>query len=122
MRKNALWNCKNPYQGKDKRVLCVCSAGLLRSPTIAKVLVMNGYNTRSCGCRDYALIQIDNVLIEWADIIIFADKEHKVIVDQDQDISDKEIYILDIPDNYGYDDPDLVKIITTKLHEKGLIK
>ena len=122
MRKNALWNCKNPYQGKDKRVLCVCSAGLLRSPTIAKVLVMNGYNTRSCGCSDYALIQIDNVLIEWADAIIFADKEHKVIVDQDQDISDKEIYILDIPDNYGYADPDLVKIITTKLHEKGLIK
>ena len=69
MRKNALWNCKNPYQGRDKRVLCVCSAGLLRSPTIAKVLVMNGYNTRSCGCRDYALIQIDNVLIEWADIV-----------------------------------------------------
>ena len=122
MRKNALWNCKNPYQGNDKRVLCVSSDGLLRSPIIAKVLVMNGYNTRSCGYRDYALIQIDNVLIEWADAIIFVDKEHKVIVDQDQDISDKEIYILDIPDNYGYDDPELVKIIETKLHEKGLIK
>ena len=122
MRKNALWNCKNPYQGKDKRVLCVCSAGLLRSPTIAKVLVMNGYNTRSCGCRDYALIQIDNVLIEWADIIIFADNEHKAVVDQTQCLSGKDVYILDIPDNYGYGDPELVKIIETKLHEKGLIK
>ena len=25
-------------------------------------------------------------------------------------------------DNYGYSDPELVKIIETKLHEKGLIK
>ena len=122
MRKNALWNCKNPYQGRDKRVLCVCSAGLLRSPTIAKVLVMNGYNTRSCGCRDYALIQIDNVLIEWADIIVFANKKHKDIIDQTQYLNGKKIYILDIPNNYDYDEPDLVKIITTKLHEKGLIK
>ena len=113
MRKNALWNCKNPYQGKDKRVLCVCSAGLLRSPTIAKV---------SCGCRDYALIQIDNVLIEWADIVVFADQEHKAVVDQTQCLSGKDVYILDIPDNYGYGDPELVKIIETKLHEKGLIK
>ena len=122
MRKNALWNCKNPYQGKDKRVLCVCSAGLLRNPTIAKVLVMNGYNTRSCGCRDYTLIQINNVLIEWADIIVFADKENKDVVDQTQCLSGKDVYILDIPDNYGYGDPELVKIIETKLHEKGLIK
>ena len=122
MRKNALWNCKNIYQGNDKRVLCVCSAGLLRSPTIAKVLVMNGYNTRSCGCRDYALIQIDNVLIEWADVVVFAEQEHKAVVGQRQYLSGKDVYILDIPDNYNYDDPELVKIIETKLHEKGLIK
>ena len=102
--------------------MSVCSAGLLRSPTIAKVLVMNGYNTRSCGCRDYALIQIDNVLIEWADVVVFADQEHKAVVDQTQCLSGKDVYILDIPDNYGYGDPELVKIIETKLHEKGLIK
>ena len=47
---NRLGNSRNIYQGKDKRVLCVCSAGLLRSPTAANVLHKEfGYNTRACG-------------------------------------------------------------------------
>ena len=121
-RKNALWNCKNPYQGRAPKILCVCAAGLLRSPTIAKELLLLGYNTRSCGCQDYALIPIDEVLIEWADVIVFADKEHKATVDQTQCLSGKEIYILDIPDNFGYNDPTLVQIIQDKLKERGFQK
>ena len=35
---NQLANINNPYQGKSKKVLCLCSAGLLRSPTAANVL------------------------------------------------------------------------------------
>lgn len=29
--RNAMGNAANPYQGNYKKVLCVCSAGLLRS-------------------------------------------------------------------------------------------
>ena len=83
---------------------------------------MLGYNTRSCGCQDYALIPIDEVLIEWADVVVFADKEHKATVDQTQCLSGKEIYILDIPDNFGYNDPTLVQIIQDKLKERGFQK
>lgn len=119
MRNNALWNCKNPYQGDAKRVLCVCSAGLLRSPTIASILNKQGYNTRAAGVHDYALVELDEVLIEWADKIIFADQSHldacnTVFPDI---LEDKEYVVLGIPDIYGYNDPKLVKIIEDKLKE-----
>ena len=48
---NRLGNSKNPYQGDFKKVLCVCSAGLLRSPTAAWVLsnAPFNFNTREIG-------------------------------------------------------------------------
>ena len=48
---NRLANSSNRYQGEYKRVLCVCSAGLLRSPTAALVLSQEPYNfnTRAAG-------------------------------------------------------------------------
>jgi len=119
MRKNALWNCKNPYQGSMNRVLCVCSAGLLRSPTIAWVLSNHDYNTRAVGIHDYALIPIDEVLIEWADQIVCADKDI-----QDHLITTYKLentINLGIPDSYGFRDPDLVNIIETKLKEIEMI-
>ena len=82
MRMNRLFNCSNPYQGKAKKVLCVCSAELLRSPTAAVILQQEyGYNTRAVGVEDsFALIPIDDVLIEWADEIVCADIDHVDVV------------------------------------------
>ena len=47
----------NEYQGDYKRVLTVCSANMLRSPTIAHVLSAEPYNfnTRSAGTAGFAL-------------------------------------------------------------------
>ena len=53
---NALHNVTNPYQGSEKRVLCLCSAGLLRSARLAQILQQDyNYNTRNAGVSDYAL-------------------------------------------------------------------
>jgi predicted protein tyrosine phosphatase len=41
---NRLGNCKNYHQGKFKRVLCVCSAGLLRSPTTDLEAMLKSHN------------------------------------------------------------------------------
>ena len=117
-RMNAMWNCKNPHQGTITKVLAICSAGLLRSPTIAKECILKGYNARSAGCQDYALIPVDKVLLEWADVIIFADESHEKKVKQDFDLDKNKItFCLNIPDNYGYNNPDLVKRI-----REGLMK
>lgn len=66
----------SPYQGKASRYLFVCSAGLLRSPTAAAVASSLGYNSRSCGSEEYALIQLSANLIEWAHKIFFVNEEN----------------------------------------------
>lgn len=118
VRNNALWNCKNPYQGKYKKVLCLCSAGLLRSPTIAWVMGNHGYNTRAAGIHDYALIPVDEVLYTWADLIVCANTDifNAVVNNTTQDIFD-----LKLPDKFEYRDPELVQLIEEKLKELKLI-
>ncbi len=112
---NRLSNVRNPYQGLSKRVLCVCSGGLLRSPTIAWVLSNDPYNfnTRSCGTSDeYALNVIDDVLVNWADEIVCANTDHFNYVNSCYHDSAIRVMIdLKIPDIYGYRDPELVELI-----------
>lgn len=121
MRQNALWNCKNPHQGTEPRVLAVCSAGLLRSPSIAKFLVNKGYNCRSAGIHDYALIRVDEVLLAWADIVVFAQEEHKASIRGKlrKILNAKSVFVLGIPDIYPYGDEALMKEIERALDNKG---
>ena len=54
----------NEYQGDSKRIVCVCSVGILRSPTLANILIKQGYNVRACGsCIELALIPLSANLI-----------------------------------------------------------
>lgn len=110
---NRMYNCKNPNQGKAKKVLCVCSAGLLRSPTAANVLHQEyGYNTRACGYDvGHALIPLDDVLLEWADEVVVMESWMA------QALEDKcgfKTICLGIEDSFGYMDPELQKLISEK--------
>ena len=110
---NRLANSSNRYQGEYKRVLCACSAGLLRSPTAALVLSQEPYNfnTRAAGLDEaFALIPVDRVLIEWADeIVVFETKQAKIIRERLEE--DKPIIDLNISDNFSYRDQELIKLI-----------
>ena len=112
-------NAKNEYQGKHKRVLCVCSAGLLRSPSAAVVLSQPpfNYNTRAAGINpDFALVIVDDYLIHWADEIVCmnAEQAHKLKHDFD---CDKTIVNLDIPDEFEYRDPKLMALIKERYEQ-----
>ena len=111
-------NVDNYYQGPDKRVLAVCSAGLLRSPTIANVLHTEyGYNVRACGTdMDYALVPVSTALLAWADLVVFANRENYNEVKAYLK-PDCEYVVLDLPDDYGYNDPVLVNLVKRKLKE-----
>lgn len=107
---NRLANIKNPYQGNTKKVLCVCSAGLLRSPTAALVLSWDpfNYNTRAAGLsKEYALIYADNVLCEWADEIVAMSSGQFLDLGE---YKNKTIN-LEISDNYPYRDQELMELI-----------
>ena len=72
-----LYNVSNASQGETKKVLTVCSAGLLRSATLQNMLIKEyGYNVRNCGTvESYALIPISEALVKWADEIVFVNSE-----------------------------------------------
>lgn len=116
---NRIYTCKNPHQGAFKRVLCVCSAGLLRSPTTAAVLSAEPFNlnTRSAGIEEsYALVYADEVLVKhWADLIVCMTEEHYMMLKMKYDADYlPEVIVLNIPDNYAYRDPELVRLITER--------
>lgn len=109
-------NSSNPYQGNYKRVLCVCSAGLLRSPTAALVLSQEPYycNTRAAGLEaNFALIPVDDVLLGWADEIVCMTPEQQDILAYKIETLGFQtpVICLKIPDNFGYRDPELIRLI-----------
>lgn len=112
--KNRLYNAHNPGQGNYKRVLCVCSAGLLRSPTAALVLSQPpfNFNTRAVGIEEsYALVPIDEVLVEWADEIVCMTHQHRDMLLSRFPNAAAKIIVLNIPDSYEYRDPDLMRMV-----------
>lgn len=117
---NRAYNAKNPNQGDFKRVLCVCSAGLLRSPTAAFVLSQDPYNfnTRCAGAVDTcALVDADPVLVlHWAQLIVcMEERHHQLLLDRYDPDYLPEILVLNIPDNYAYRDPELIRLIKERV-------
>lgn len=111
---NRLNVCKNSYQGKYRRVLCVCSAGVLRSPTTAWVLSNPpfSFNTRAAGIEDdYALIPVDEVLVNWADEIVVMEPWHKAALDAKFPNHGKVVHVLGVPDTYEYRNKKLAQMI-----------
>lgn len=121
--RNQLHNISNPYQGNTKKVLTVCSAGLLRSATLQNYLIKEyGYNVRNCGTDTaHALVPISEALVKWADEIVFVniDNYYDVKIELEElGIDESKIFILDIPDQYGFNNPTLVNIIKNQYSEK----
>lgn len=111
---NRLGNVNNPYQGEYKKVLCVCSAGLLRSPTAALVLSQApyGYNTRAAGLNsEFALVCVDRVLLAWADEIVCMELDQ---ADELRSMTTKPVLCLEIDDNYRYRDERLQALIVAQ--------
>lgn len=124
---NRIHNCTNPHQGKYKKVLAVCSAGLLRSPTTAHILSAEpyNYNTRAVGLdSSHALIPCDDVHLHWADEIICMDYEQFDRINQKLEKLKIEtpIYNLGIGDDYAYRDPNLIKLIAERYDRMVLKK
>ncbi len=120
--KNQLHNINNPSQGNTKKVLAVCSAGLLRSATLQNFLIKEyGYNVRNCGTEaSYALIPISEALVKWADEILFVDRD--VYYDVKKQLKEfeisAEIHIMNIPDIYNFNDPKLLNLIKYQYEHK----
>lgn len=104
----------NPYQGKDKRVVFICSMGILRSATGARLYAPK-YNTRTCGTWDDALIPLTAELVEWADELVFVNKENyegalgNLKLSYWTDVIKQKAKVLNIPDSYPHMHPKLLE-------------
>lgn len=110
-------NSRDEFQGLFKKVLCVCSAGLLRSPTAAVILASEpfNFNTRAVGIsKEYALIPIDEVLVNWADEIICMEQEHMIEIKKIFGNKIRKIICLDICDSFPYRDDTLCMLVAEK--------
>lgn len=131
IKRNQLGVLFNAYQGKHKKVLTVCSAGCLRSPTAAHILSSApwNFNTRCAGTsEEYAIIPVTEALVVWADVIIVMDDwqfntimsiQNKLAAEADYmfEYDYKPIHNLEIEDEFSYRDPKLVEIMTEKFKE-----
>lgn len=99
----------NPYQGKDKKVLFVCSAGILRSATGAR-LYAGKYNTRCAGSEDYALIPVTEKLLMWADEVVFVNWMNYYRVKENFNFDEYSFNYktLNVPDEHEHMAPELV--------------
>lgn len=109
---------RNQFEGPRKRVLCVCTAGMLRSPTIAWVLANHpwGFNTRAAGLIDrYALIPVTPRLLTWAEEIVCVSEEYASHIRGFFRFGSPEtppiIHVFPIPDQYDSMTPELIGIV-----------
>ena len=117
---NARSPYNNSYQGNDKRVLFVCSAGILRSATAARIYA-HKYNTRAAGSRHYALIPVSEELLLWAQEIVFVNPENQWDIENKFDLRefDCKIVVLNIEDEFDHMNPDLIRQFNEQYEESG---
>lgn len=122
----------NRFQGSALKVLTICSAGCLRSPTAATLLSNEpfNFNTRSCGLdEEFAIVPISPALIAWADVIVTMEPWMDTtvrgllasIIDANSfsahNSKDRTLICLDIEDNYEFMQPELQQIMLDKFKE-----
>jgi predicted protein tyrosine phosphatase len=97
-------------------ILVVCTFNQWRSPT-AEVIFKNDprFNIRSAGVSASAKHQISHGDIEWADVIVVMEKEHKKKIERVFDRNHlPAIHILDIEKNYQFMEPELIELLEEK--------
>jgi predicted protein tyrosine phosphatase len=97
-------------------LLFICSKNQWRSPT-AELLFKHHpvHQARSAGTSDKARIRVSQKLIDWADVIFFMEYRHKEIVSERFHLSGQKLIVLEIEDNYQFNDPELVSMLKTTL-------
>ena len=99
-------------------LLFVCSRNKWRSRT-AEELYLNfpGYTAKSAGTEPGARIRVTEGLLHWADLIFVMEAKHRDYLRDKfpETTASKRIACLRIPDDFTYNDPDLIDLLKASL-------
>jgi predicted protein tyrosine phosphatase len=101
-----------------RNVLFICTQNRLRSPTAEQVFAdWPGIETASAGLGNDADVPVSPELLAWADTIFVMEKAHRnrLSAKFKRDLDGKRVICLDIPDDYEYMDPDLIRLLKQKV-------
>jgi predicted protein tyrosine phosphatase len=101
-----------------KHVLFICSQNRLRSPTAEQVFSSHpGIEVASAGMSHDAETPVSAELVSWADVIFVMEETHRNELSSkfNSYLQNKRLVCLDIPDDYEFMDPTLIKLLKAKV-------
>ena len=101
-----------------KNILFVCSQNKLRSPTAEQVFgSWPDIEVSSAGTNKDAENPLSAELLEWADIVFVMERAHrsKIQGKYRSALKDTRVICLHIPDDYGFMDPALIRLLQAKV-------
>ncbi len=101
-----------------KRALFICSQNRLRSPTAEQIFAdWPGVETDSAGLGNDATVPLSPEQIAWANIIFVMEKTHRSRLSGrfKAYLSGKRVICLEIPDDYDFMQPELVRLLQAKV-------
>jgi predicted protein tyrosine phosphatase len=101
-----------------KKLLFVCSENRLRSPTAESVFSeYDGVEAIGAGTNADSETPVSGDLIQWADIVLVMEKSHKNKISKKHKdlLKNKRLVVLDIPDNYSFMQPELIRLLKAKV-------
>jgi predicted protein tyrosine phosphatase len=107
----------DPIELSMKKALFICSRNRLRSPTAERIFAaLSNVETDSAGLAPDADTPLSTEQIEWADIIFVMEKAHRNRLSKQFGwaIKGKRIICLNIPDDYAFMAPELIRLLETK--------
>lgn len=100
------------------RALFICTQNRLRSPTAEQVFsTWPNVESDSAGLGNDAIIPLSVEQIEWATIIFVMEKAHRSRLSKrfNKHLKGKRVICLDIPDEYEFMQPELVRLLEAKI-------
>ena len=99
------------------RALFICSQNKLRSPTAEQLFSgRSGIETDSAGLNHDAETPLSPEQIDWASIIFVMEKAHRNKLNRRfrKHLNGKRVICLNIPDDYDFMQPELIRLLEAK--------
>lgn len=114
----ASWMAISLSRRMPRNILFICTQNRLRSPTAEQVFAdWPGVETASAGLGNDAEVPVSPELLAWADMIFVMEKAHRNRLSAKfaRHLHGKRVICLDIPDDYDFMDPMLIRLLKQKV-------